>query len=389
MANTTRVLAATAATALLLAACGGGTTSTGTDGATSESTGTGTAESTATDTATDESTADSTDESTVTTDSTEGTDAAAGAEGTVTIYSGRNENLVGPILEDLQDATGLSVEVRYGDSAELAAQLLEEGDRTNADLFFSQDAGALGALANEGLLAPLESSLTASVLDGYVDPDQEWVATSARARVIAFDPEQAPEAEQMLSIDEILDPKYKGLVGIAPTNASFQSFVTALRVDRGEDGAREWLTELAANEPRIYEKNGAILDAVNSGEVALGLINHYYWYEKADEVGADEMAAQIHFLGTDDPGALINVAGAGILAASDNPEGAAAVIEYFLSPEGQEYFTQETSEYPVIDGVTLHEGLTPLGELQGSSVDLNQLDSLAQTLALLDEVGLT
>lgn len=319
----------------------------------------------------------------------ENTGAESAAAGTVTIYSGRNENLVGGIIDKLQDATGTPVEVRYGDSAELAAQLLEEGDRTQADVFFSQDAGALGALAKEGQLATLDDSITGAVIDGYADPAGHWVATSARARVIVFNPGQAPEVEEMTSIDDILDPKYKGKIGIAPTNASFQSFVTALRVTKGEDGAREWLTKLKANEPKIYEKNGAILDAVDSGEVALGLINHYYWYEKADEVGTDKMTAQLHFLGTDDPGALINVAGVGILEASDQKDAAAKIVEYFLSPEGQEYFTQETSEYPVVDGVTLKEGLTPLADLHGSTIDLNQLDSLAETLVLLDEVGLT
>lgn len=311
------------------------------------------------------------------------------ASGPVTIYSGRNEKLVGPILDKLEAATGTPVEVRYGDSAELAAQLLEEGERTQADLFFSQDAGALGALAKEGRLAELDDSITGAVLDGYADPAGHWVATSARARVIAYNPDQAPEVEQMTTVDDILDPKYKGKIGIAPTNASFQSFVTALRVTKGEDGAREWLTDLKNNQPKIYEKNGAILDAVDSGEVALGLINHYYWYEKADEVGLDSMTAQLRFLGTDDPGALINVAGVGILAGSEQSEAAAKVIEYFLSPEGQQYFTDETSEYPVVDGVTLKEGLTPLADLHGSTIDLNQLDSLAETLTLLDEVGLT
>lgn len=355
-----RILAVPVLAALALTGCGSGdsTSDTGTDAGT-------------TDTATDSA------------------DSAAAGDQTVTIYSGRNENLVGPILDQVEQATGATVEVRYGDSAELAAQLLEEGDRTQADLFFSQDAGALGALANEGRLAVLDDSITDLVLDGYADADGHWVATSARARVIAFNPEIAPDTEQMTSIDDILDPKYQGQVGIAPTNASFQSFVTALRVAKGEDGAREWLTRLKDNEPKIYEKNGAILDAVDSGEVGLGLINHYYWYEKADEVGLDDLTAQIHFLGTDDPGALINVAGVGILEGSAEADAAAKVVEYFLSAEGQQYFTDETSEYPVVDGITLKEGLTPLADLHGSTIDLNQLDSLAETLTLLDEVGLT
>lgn len=349
-----RAIALAAAAALTLSACGGSGS-------------------------TDASTADGT-----------GTAATGSGDGdVVTIYSGRNENLIGPLLDRLQEATGATVEVRYGDSAELAAQLLEEGERTEADLFFSQDAGALGALANEGRLATLDEAITGTVIDGYADEEGRWVATSARARVIAYDPEQAPEVAEMTSIDEILDPQYRGQIGIAPTNASFQSFVTALRVDRGEDGAREWLTRLQENEPRIYERNGLILDAVDSGEVALGLINHYYWYEKADEVGLDTINAQIHFLNSDDPGALINVAGVGILEGSEQSEDAARIIEYLLSEEGQQYFTDETSEYPVVDGIELKEGLTPLSELQGSSVDLNQLDSLAETLALLEEVGLT
>ena len=359
MIHRPRVLTLVAVAALTLSACGGATTS-GTD-----------------------ATTDSTD--TTTTDST-----AASSEGeVVTIYSGRNENLVGPLLERLEEATGTTVEVRYGDSAELAAQLLEEGERTEADLFFSQDAGALGALAKEGRLATLDESLTGSVLDGYADDEGRWVATSARARVVAYHPELAPEVTEMTSIDAILDPKYAGQVGIAPTNASFQSFVTALRVTEGEDGAREWLTRLAENDPQIYEKNGLILDAVDSGEVALGLINHYYWFEKADEVGTDAMTAQIHFLNSDDPGALINVAGVGILEGSEQSDAAAGIVEFMLSEEGQQYFTDETSEYPVVDGIELKEGLTPLSELEGSTVDLNQLDSLAETLALLEEVGLT
>lgn len=320
-----------------------------------------------------------------------GGDGASGKDGEdiVTIYSGRNENLVGPVIDKLEEITGVEVEVRYGDSAELAAQLLEEGDRSQADLFFSQDAGALGALAKEGRLATLDESVTGSVLAGYADTEHHWVATSARARVIAFDPEQAPEVEKMTSIDDLLDPTYEGKIGIAPTNASFQSFVTALRVDRGEDGAREWLQALKDNDPQIYDKNGAILDAVDKGEVALGLINHYYWYEKQDEVGADQLNAKIHFLGSDDPGALINVAGVGVLSSSDNVKGATKVIEYFLSEEGQRYFTDETSEYPVVPGVEARDGLVALEKLEGSSVDLNHLDSLATTLDLLDEVGLT
>lgn len=312
------------------------------------------------------------------------------ADEAVLIYSGRNENLVAPVLEQLEKATGLRVEVRYGGSSELAAQLLEEGDGTSADVFFSQDAGALGALAKAGRLQSLPAATTARVQEGFADPQQRWVATSARARVVAFDPRQAPEASEMTSIDQVLDPAYRGKVGFAPTNASFQSFVTALRVAKGEAGAKQWLEEFKDNEPVAYDSNVLVLDAVDSGQAALGLVNHYYWYERVAEKGADAVNAKIRFLDTDDPGALINVAGVGILAGSDQQDAAVKVVEHLLSQDAQQYFADTTAEYPVVSGITstTHD-LVPLADLKGSSVDLNALDSLEQTLALLDEVGLT
>lgn len=315
---------------------------------------------------------------------------SAGAvdDSTLTIYSGRNENLVGPLLEDLETAVGTDVEVRYAGSSELSAQLLEEGDRTDADLFLSQDAGALGALANAGRFVELPSGVLDRAEPRFRDADGRWVATSARARVLAYDPAQAPEVEGMTSIDELLDERYRGLIGYAPTNASFHTFVTALRVDRGEDGAREWLESFAALDPQAFENNNAVLDAVDGGQVAIGLINHYYWYEQVAEEGADAVAARIRFLAGDDPGALVNVAGVGVLAGSDAEQSALAAVEFLLSEEAQQYFADATAEYPVVDGVTttVHD-LAPLAE--GLAIDLNSLDSLAETLALLDEVGLT
>jgi iron(III) transport system substrate-binding protein len=315
------------------------------------------------------------------TDTTEGAD--------LVIYSGRSESLVAGVLEDLEQETGVKVGVRYAGSSELAAQLLEEGEATKADVFFSQDAGALGALAKAGRLEPLDPAVSEQVIGGFADPNGLWVGTSARARVIAYNPGQAPEVEQMTSVDAVLDPKYKGKIGYAPANASFHAFVTALRVEKGEDGAKEWLTKFKANEPRKYDNNVLILDGVDKGEVALGLINHYYWYERVAEKGADAVTAKIHFLGADDPGALINVAGVGILKGTDQKAAAAKAVNYLLSEKAQQYFADETAEYPVIEGITSKHDLPPLADLEKSSIDLNELNSLETTLAMLGEVGLT
>jgi iron(III) transport system substrate-binding protein len=304
-------------------------------------------------------------------------------EDTLVIYSGRNENLIGPVLERLEEAVGVPVEVRYASSSELAAQLLEEGDATDADLFFSQDAGALGALAKAGMLAPLDGSVVAAVPAEYRDAEDRWVATSARARVIAYDPAQVPQIDDITSIDQLLEPEFAGAIGYAPSNASFHAFVTALRVDRGEDGARQWLEAFRDQRPQAFENNNAVLDAVDAGQVSLGLINHYYWFQKVAEVG--EISARIHYLAGDDPGALVNVAGVGVLATSDSRDAASRAVAFLLSDEVQQYFVDETSEYPVVPGI--RHDLPPLTERH--LIDLNDLDSLEQTLALLDEVGLT
>ncbi len=322
--------------------------------------------------------------------STRASSAGSASEGTLLIYSGRNEQLVGPILDQLEAQVGVPVQVRYGDSAAMSAQLLEEGDATQADLFFSQDAGALGALAKAGRLQTLPAAQTSAVLDGYADGQRRWVATSARARVIAYHPQRAPKIATSTTITDVLDPQYRGKVGFAPTNASFHSFVTALRVALGEDGARDWLTKFKDNEPRAYDKNTAVLEGVEAGEVDLGLINHYYWYERVAEKGADQVVSKVRFLDSTDPGALINVAGVGVVEGSDQAEAALKAVAFLLSKPAQTYFADEAAEYPVIAGVsTSRHKLPELSTLSRPGLDLNDLDSLPQTLSLLNEVGLT
>lgn len=316
--------------------------------------------------------------------------ATSAAAGELVIYSGRNEKLMAPLIAQLEKEVGTPVSVRYGDSSSMAGQLLEEGDKTQADVFLSQDAGALGALAKQNRLAPLDAQTTGQVLQGYADDQGRWVATSARARVIAYNPTTAADVAKATSIDVVLEPKYKGKIGYAPTNASWHSFVTALRVAKGEDQARDWLTKFKAQEPRAYEKNTGVLQGVEDGEVDLGLINHYYWHMAVAEKGADKVKSKIRFLDSTDPGALVNVAGVGIVAGTDQQEAATKAVNFLIGKQAQTYFADETAEYPVIAGVTTSKHTLPaLDGLKRSAVDLNDLDSLPQTLELLGQVGLS
>ncbi|MFC8919490.1 iron ABC transporter substrate-binding protein [Streptomyces sp. NPDC057116] len=304
------------------------------------------------------------------------------------IYSGRNENLVKPLIEKLEKHLGANVEVRYGDSAELSAQLLEEGDKTEAGLFLSQDAGALGALSTEQRLAPLPKATLDKVGPAYRGSAGDWAGVSGRVRVLAYHPDQVPAPPN--SVHDLVKPEWKGKIGFAPTNASFQAFVTGMRVLEGDEATRTWLKDLKANQPKAYEKNNNVLEAVDKGEVAIGLVNHYYWYEQVAEKGADKVKAKIHYLPKGDPGGLVNVAGVGILKGADKKQAGYAqkAVDFLLSAESQSYFAEETHEYPLAAGVKPAQGVPALQTLQPPKIDLGKLASLKETLAMLQDVGL-
>jgi iron(III) transport system substrate-binding protein len=305
---------------------------------------------------------------------------------TITIYSGRNETLMAPLFEQFTNDTGIEVEVRYGDSGELAALLLTEGNKSPADVYFSQDAGALGAVEDAELFASLPTDVTSLVEPRFRSASGNWVATSGRARVVVYNPALVPVAPE--SLDDLLDPQWNGRIGYAPSNASWQSFVTALRVTRGEEGARSWLEGFAANDPVAYEKNGVVRDAVNSGEVSLGLINHYYLYELIASAGQEQVVARNLYFKDGDAGSLINVAGVAILASTSRSEAALEFVRYVLSITGQTYFVERTFEYPMIAGVRAFAELPSLDELNPPAIDLADLKSIEETQALLEDVGL-
>jgi iron(III) transport system substrate-binding protein len=314
-------------------------------------------------------------------------------EADLVVYSGRSEELVGEIIDDFEEASDLRVEVRYGDTAEMAAQLLEEGDRTPADVFFAQDAGALGALSKDGALAPLPGRAAQAVPDTYVGSAGDWVGVTGRVRVLAYDPDQVSEADLPDRVEELTRPRWRGQVAIAPTNASFQSFVTALRVSEGEAAAERFLRGLVANDAQVYENNLTIIDAIEAGEVTVGLTNHYYLHELAEERGAENVRTRLKFLPPGTAGALVNVAGVGVLAANageaEHAEATEAFVDFLLDAETQAAFVDATGEYPLVEGVAGPEGLPSLAELgAGAGIDLGQLDSLEQTVELLTSVGL-
>ncbi|MGV8895058.1 MAG: iron ABC transporter substrate-binding protein [Rhodoglobus sp.] len=310
------------------------------------------------------------------------------SDGAFVLYSGRDEALVQPLIDQFEAASDIKVEVRYGNTAELAALLIEEGDATPAQVYLSQDAGALGALSNAGLFSTLPSDIADAVPAGLTSTDGSWVGITGRARVIAYDSTTLDSKDVPTSIDAFTEPEWNGRLGIAPTNASFQSFITAYRVLKGEAAADAWVAGIAGNNPQIFDNNRAILAAVNDGVVDAGLINHYYWFAQAAETGAAGMRAQLSYPVTGDAGSVVNVTGAGILDNGAMDADALEFVRYLISADAQNYFVEQTFEYPLVAGVDAPEGLPELEALINPDLDLADLATLAETQALLAQYGL-
>ena len=309
-----------------------------------------------------------------------------GASDTLTVYSGREEELVAPVFELFTDETGIDVEVRYGDSAELAATIAEEGGNSPADVFFAQDPGSLGAVESQlDLLPPM---LLERVEDRFRDADGRWVGTSGRSRVLVYNTEALSEDEVPDSVFELIDPRWDGRIGIAPTNASFQAFVTAMRLSEGDKATRQWLLDLEELSPKVYDKNTPIVEAAAAGEIDVGLVNHYYLYLVREE--QPDAPVENHFLEPGDPGALVSVAGVGMLSSSDQRDDAERFVEFLLSDEGQRFYVEEAeeAEYPLVAGIEPKPGLPPLDELDGPNVDLTSFGTEHEaTVELLRETG--
>ena len=315
------------------------------------------------------------------------TEARAAEDRSIIIYSGRSQSLVHPLLEAFGESTGIDIRVKYAGSASTAATLLEEGDNTPADVVFLQDPGSLGSLAAQGMLADLPQDTLDKVDPRLRDPNGQWIGTSGRARTIIYNTEAInPDSDLPPTILDFTREEWRGRVGWAPRNGSFQSFVTALRLQLGEDTAREWLEGMRDNDAQEYPNNVSIVQAAANGEVDVGLVNHYYLERFLEEYG-EEFEARNFYIGNGDPGALVLVAGAGILDASDNKATAQEFVDFLLSEPAQRYFTSDVKEYPVSAGVEPEGDLPPIESLDPPDVDLGSLGDLQGTIDLLREVG--
>ena len=303
------------------------------------------------------------------------------------LYCGRSADLVQPLIGRFQETNGVVVEVRYGGTAELAALIVEEGSSSPADVYYGQDAGALGALAKEGLLRELPSEMLELMGPRFRSRSGHWVGTSGRARVLLYNSASLPEDELPDSVLELIDPEWRSRVAWAPRNGSFQAFVTAMRLIEGEAKTRAWVEGMMENGVKAYPDNTDIFEATRVGEIEVGLTNHYYLFRYLDRADAEVATVRNYSPRGGGAGALINVAGAGVLASSDRASLAESFVRFLLASESQTYFAEQTFEHPLVEGVETHPLIKPLSEIVTPAIDLSELDDLDGTIRLLQDVG--
>ena len=296
-------------------------------------------------------------------------------ERVVTVYSGRSENLMMPLFDEFGRQSGITVQVRWGSSTDLALLVAEEAEQTQADVFISRSPGPVGFLDARGLLATMDSSVLDLVAAEHRGTNGTWIGFSGRKRVLVHNLDNVPPSELPDSVFELTDPKWRGRVAIPATNGSFVDWFTVFRDQYGNDVATQWLDDMVANDARNYPNNVSIVDAAARGEIDVGLVNHYYNHRMtsdAEAAGREHRAAN-YDLSDEDIGSLLIITAATMTANADDREAAQELIAYLLSPSAQRYFTNSTYEYPLAGGIEPNPALPPLSALSIGSVDFDAL----------------
>lgn len=314
------------------------------------------------------------------------------ADADLVLDAGWNEAVLAPVVAEFEAATSLRVLVRYGGSRDIAASIVSAPDTSadappSADLFLAADAGPLGAVAAEDKLVALPTTTLERVDPAFRAGDGRWVGIIADPRVVAFDRRTVQAAALPTSIDGVVDAAWAGRVGWAPRDESLQAMVTAYRVLDGYDAVRAWLAGLMANRPKTYTDDDAVLAAIVSGEVAIGLVEQSAVARQRAAQGGDVSPVGIHVLSNRDAGSLVNVAGVGLRTTATRRAAAQRFIDFLLAPEIQARLAAAAYGYPLADGVAADPGVVPLDAIARPELDLSLLRGTETTIDLLREAG--
>ena len=306
---------------------------------------------------------------------------------TLTLYNAQHEDLMALMVADFTKATGIKVDMRNGEDFELGNQLIQEGAASPADVFVTENSPAMTLVDSKGLFSTVDAATLAQVPAQFAPSDKGWVGFAARSTVFAYNTTQLTEANLPASIMDLSQPQWKGKVGTSPAGADFQAIVSAVLALKGEATTASWLKGLKEN-AKVYQGNGAVMKAVNAGEIAGGVIYHYYWYKDQAESGANSNDVKLRYFGNQDSGAFLSISGAGVLKASKHQAEAQQLVAYLNGAAGQKVLADSTAlEYPIGNGIAANKVLKPLSELNPPNVDVTTLNG-AKVVELMQQAGL-
>jgi iron(III) transport system substrate-binding protein len=310
---------------------------------------------------------------------------------TLILYNGQHPQTTDALVTAFEHKTGIHVAVRNDDEDVLADQIVQEGSHSPADLIFTENSPALEYLQGKGLLAPVDGSTLTNTPSRFNSPQGDWVGVTARVSVLIYNTSELTASELPTSVLQLADPRWRGKLALAVGETDFQPIVTAVDRAYGEKRTLSWLEGMKANAgSHTYPDNETITSMVNDGTVAIGVINQYYWYRERVLVGgAANMHSAIAYFGPHDPGYVIDVSGAAVLASSKHKAAAEEFLSFITSKQGQEIIADGTSfEYPIASGVTTAAGETPFAQLQPDPISIGELGDGATAMALLQLVQL-
>jgi iron(III) transport system substrate-binding protein len=319
-----------------------------------------------------------------------GCGSSSGSSQSITLYNGQHEQTTDSLVAGFEKATGIKVNVRNDDEDTLVDEIVTEGSHSPADVIYTENSPALAYLQDKGLLAPVDPATLAHTPSRYNSPQGDWLGVSARVSVLIYNPSLISASQLPTTVTELADPKYKGKLAFAAGETDFQPIVTSFAHTYGETAALKWLEGIKENAgSHVYPDNETIADEVNRGAVAFGVVNQYYWYRMRAELGAETVRSKITYFAPRDPGYVLDISSAGILASSNHKADAQKFLAFIVSRQGQEIIAHSISfEYPVASGVSAAAPETPFDELQPNPITVPELGDGSTAIALLRKAGL-
>jgi iron(III) transport system substrate-binding protein len=314
--------------------------------------------------------------------------------GEVNLYTSRHYESDVELYKIFEEQTGIKVNVVEGKGDELMERLNVEGESTEADLFFTADAGNLHVAKESDLLQSVESDvIEKNVPENLRDEDNYWFGMAKRARVLVYAKDRVNPSE-LSTYEALTQPEWKGRV-VARTSENMYniSLLSSFIEVMGEDAAKEWaqgFTGNMARDPQGNDRDQA--KAVVAGEADVAIMNTYYVGLMANSEDPEEVKVAenigVFFPNQETTGTHINVSAIAVTKHAKNADNAVKFIEFLSSEEAQGKFAEVNYEYPANPNVEAAELLKSWGDFKEQDINLSILgQNQQQAIKIFNEVS--